>query len=197
MQALLRYALVATPLAVLMFLALAGFFSSWDGHVVSHRPARVEDPAVFTVLIVTDDGDGTEHDWPADLVRTLDLDIDPTGTPPRTVPDDAAATSKSRFAMHFTLTPPDGPTRVQPTLQASALYIPVLAWLVGLFLHNMWLSGSPFSLERRETVLPEGNLDPSRDRAGSGGSGSGGGPRTRGRQGPPPPKPRRGRGRRR
>ncbi|MCA9570712.1 MAG: hypothetical protein KC656_22885, partial [Myxococcales bacterium] len=62
MHPLLRYVLVGTPLAVLVFLGLSNFFTQWDGHAVSRRPAPSDDPAVFTVLVVTDDETTTEVD---------------------------------------------------------------------------------------------------------------------------------------
>lgn len=191
MHPMLRYLLFATPIAALIFLTLSAFFTGWEGHVVSFRPAAVEDPAVLTVLIVTDEGDGTEADWPADVVRDLNLRVDPTGTPPNKVPEDAATTLKSAFNLHFTVTPTEGGTVVVRTTSGRALSAAFVAWLLGIFLHNMWLSGSPFSFEPREHELPAPLAS---------GSSSGGGqvakapPRSR--KGPPPPRPRRGQGRR-
>ena len=60
--------------------------------MVSFRPSAVEDPAVLTVLIVTDEGGRTEADWPSDIVRELRLDVDATGTPPNKLPEDAPIT---------------------------------------------------------------------------------------------------------
>ncbi len=192
MNGLVRYLLVGTPLAVLMFFVLAGFFDAWSGKAVSHRPARVEDPATLRVLVVDEDRNTTEWDWPADLVRSLSLETDRTGVPPTKLPEEAPSTLKTRFSLFFTVTPVDGESRIQPTTSARSLSVAALAWLLGLFLNNMWLSGSPFSFVPRETIVP--NLAPE-------GGGSRGGapppPRNRGRQGPPPGKPRKGQGRRR
>ena len=192
MHPIVRYVLIATPLCVLLFLALASFFTSWEGHVVSHRPAPSEDPAVYTVLIVTEDGDGLESDWPAELVRGLDLQIDPTGTPPNKIPEEAARTRKAPFALFFTVTPDGEESEIVSTSSARNLSVAIVAWFVGLFLFNMYRSGSPFSWEARERALPESqdaNLqmhqDPNAQR------------RAASRKGPPPPRPRRGQGRRR
>jgi hypothetical protein len=192
MHPLARYFLVATPLAVLLFLALASFFTAWEGHAVSHRPPPTEDPAVYTVLIVTEGGDAMEVDWPADVVTDLPLDVEITGTPPPTIPDDAPATRKQRFALFFTVTPDEGESRVVPTTSPRAISGAIIAWVLGLALFNMWRSGSPFSWEVRARELPT-PLDPDlqmhRDAAAE--------RRSQSRKGPPPPHRRRGQGRRR
>ncbi|MCB9682429.1 MAG: hypothetical protein H6733_13260 [Alphaproteobacteria bacterium] len=191
MHPLVRFVLVATPLGVLLFLVLAGFFTAWEGHAVSHRPAQVEDPAVYTVLIVTDDGRGLESDWPAKVVEPLGLSVDVTGVPPNKIPDTAAVTRKSRFATFFTVVPHDGESIAVSTLSARALSTAVMAYVLAFFLHNMWLSGSPFSWEIKERAVPDAPTDSpealteaQRKRA-------------RSKQGPPPPRPRVGGGRRR
>ena len=192
MHPALRYALIATPLAALLFLALSGFFAAWDGHVVSQRPAGSEDPAVFTVLIVTDPSTYTEADWPAELVSDLNLRVDPTGTPPNEIPADAAYTSKSRFQLYYTLAPAEGDTQVIYTTNARGLSAALLAWIAGFFGFNMWRSGSPFSWEAREHVLPElldNQAGPTQDPQVAA--------RAAHKKTKPPPKRRRGQGRRR
>lgn len=190
MHPLLRYALVGTPLALLVFLGLSDFATRWDGHVVSQRPAGAEDPAVLTVLVVDAEGEGTEVDWPAAVVRPLDLAIDPTGTPPNKIPETAATTSKDRFTFQFTVTPAEGEARVVPTTSARAVSLAVLAWVMGLALFNLMRSGSPWSWEARRLELPPPQPGSTQVPAAPTG------PRIP-QHGPPPPKRRRGGGRRR
>lgn len=191
MHPLVRYALIVTPVSVLVFLVLSGFFDAWHGRVVSYRPSPSEEPAVLQVLVVAPDRTYSEHAWPADLVRDLTLPPNPSGVPSVKVEPEGPETTKNRFALSFDVSPAEGPTRRQPTTSARALSSAVLLWLLGLALHNMYLSGSPFSWAPRTRELPEtsprtGEIPQAAQRR-----------RTRGRPGPPPPKPRRGQGRRR
>jgi hypothetical protein len=194
MHPLLRYALLATPLAALVFLWSADFFTTWSGQVVSVRAATTVDAPVLRVLVVEEDRSYYEIDWPKAVVDPLDLDVDNTGVPRTKLPEDAPTTSKDRFSLSFTVTPNEGATKVVPTTSARALSLAFVTWLLGLFLHNMWLSGSPWSWERREFELPKNQEQ-----------GTSGQPqedpqaakRARSRKGPPPARKRRGAGRRR
>lgn len=190
MHPLLRYVLIATPLSALVFYALAGGFASWDGRVTSFRPSAVEDPAVLTVLVVDDAGDGTEVDWPADLVGSLKLKADPTGTPPNDIPENAPYTQKLPFTLFYTLKAGDDDAVSHPIRLAQPISVAVLVWVVGFLLFNMWRSGSPFSWEDRNSELPppmpsgQGQAAPAP-------------PAARSKKGPPPPRRRTGGGRRR
>jgi hypothetical protein len=185
MHPLLRYVVVATPLAVLLALALSGFFTAWDGRAIQARPAAAPEAPTRAVLVLADDGSYTEHAWPADLVQRLDLRSDVTGVPPNKPPEDAPRTLKSRFQVFFTVVPDGGASEAVPTLTARALSGAVLAWVLGLALFNMGRSGSPFSWERVERVLPTpepaaGVVPPPPAAA------------ARPQKGPPPPKRRKG-----
>lgn len=212
MHPLFRYTLIATPLAVLLFLLMSGIHQSWDGHVVSYRPFPEQGSATRQVLIVDDDFGGTEATWPVEAVTGLELQVDPTATPPLRIPDTAATTRKDFGSLWFTVTPPAEPDpeeeagdeassetsaappaeRVLPTYSARTLSMAALMWLFGLAVHNMLRSGSPFSWERGDLSLPP-LPGPTGQPATSGASQS----QPRSRKGPPPPKPRRGGGRRR
>lgn len=189
---LVRYVLVATPAAVLVFLLLCDLHRGWSGTVVSRRPLVSETATTQTVLIVDNDGDGVEATWPLTATEGADLVIDPTGTPPLRLPEGAPRTFKPRGALWFTVTLDDGTERTVPTTNPRALSLAVLLWLVGLAVHNMLRSGSPFSWSPGDLDLPapqpasgQPAPDPSPSAA------------PRSRKGPPPPKPRRGGGRRR
>lgn len=186
MHPLLRYVLVATPLAVLVFLGASDIHRAWDGHVVSHRPVPEQGSATRTVLIVNEAREGTEATWPADAVEGLPLQVDPTGTPPLRTPEGAARTTKARWGLWFTVTPADGAARVVPTYSARSLSLAALLWMLGLAIHNMLRSGSPFAWEPRDLDLPElqdgtGQVTPTAPSR-----------KPRSRKTAPPPKPRRG-----
>lgn len=192
MHPLLRYMLIATPLAVLVFLWSANFFTSWTGHAVSFRPTQIEDAPVLKVMILDSDRNGFEVDWPSEVVDPLKLKTDRTGVPPNSAPEGAPETMKTPFSLTFSITPAEGEVQWVPTTSPRSLSVAALMWMAGLFLHNMWLSGSPFSWERRELELPEtqkptGATQPDAKAAA----------RARSKQGPPPNKRRRGQGRRR
>jgi hypothetical protein len=191
MNGFLRYFLVATPICVIVFLTLSFFFTTWHGRVISFRPVQAEDPVMLRVLIVTDERETTEVDWPAQLVRDLNLPADNTGVPPSTLPADAATTYKDRFSLSFNVLKEGEPARDVSTLAAQPFYTTVLLWLIGLFVHNMWLSGSPWSFTPAEHQLPAPMPD---------GRGQVPAPpppaKPQSKQGPPPPRPRKGKGRR-
>jgi hypothetical protein len=184
MHPLLRYLLVATTLCLLLFLGLGGFFTSWDGHVVSRRPSAPGAHALDTVLIVTADGNNTEVTWPADTVAALDLPIDAHGTGPARLPKNAAPTHKSRFGFHFTVSADDGAILAHTPVRRAAI-VAVLAWIVLLVGANVLRSGSPLSFEPRAqpSTAPDAMAPapaPPTSRA------------SKSRPGPPPRKPRRG-----
>lgn len=193
MHPLLRHLLVATPLCAVVFLVSSGFFTSWSGEAVSHRPPPVDtDPAVRRVLVVAADGSHGEHDWPKEVVETHVPRTDPTGIPPSTLPDGLARTNKDRFALFFTVTPETGESVVVPTTSPRALGLALIAGALAVLGLNMVRSGSPFSWAPRGVSLPEAQpralqVPQAPDAAG----------RRRSEPGPPPPKPRRGGGRRR
>jgi hypothetical protein len=184
-----RYALAATPISLLVFLYLSSFFTTWGGQVISFRPSQVEEPAVLSILIVTDDRTEKELLWPAELVSSLQVPANITGIPPVTLPEDGPVTTKSPFTLQFEITQKDQPKKVVSTLSARALYSAVLLWVLGFFLNNMRISGSPWSFTPSAFKLP-----PPMPTGGNNGEGPGQGSTSR--KGPPPGKRRRGQGRR-
>jgi len=196
MNALVRFTLVATPLAGLLFLGQAGFSDAWSGKAISYKPSRAAEPAVLPVLLLGDDPEGTIVTWPAEVVRDLARPMEALQIPPRTAPEDAATAAKNRFDLHFTVTKADGESEVVPTTSARGLSMAVLAWVLALALHNMYLSGSPFSWEYRPPQPGEPGPGGSGSDGSSSGAGNGRSRASRSRKGPPPPKRRRGKGRR-
>jgi len=156
--------------------------------VVSVRPSSTPDPDTFRVLIVEEDGRTLERGWPARVVLPLDLPVDPLALPPPSLPEAAARTMKSRFALHFLVRGPKaGDWQVVPTTSPRALGLGVLTGIVALFLRNMIVSGSPLAIAPRGVWLPPALPRPGMPAAQQ---------RRISRQGPPPARPRPGRGRR-
>jgi hypothetical protein len=194
MHPLLRHLLVATPLCAVVFLVSSGFFTSWSGRAVSHRPPPPDtDPVVRRVLVVAEDRTHGEHDWPKEVVEAHVPTADASGIPPSKLPDGLARTRKDSFALFFTVTPDEGPSVVVPTTSPRSVGLAALAGVLAVLGLNMVRSGSPFSWEPRGVELPRTlpralEVPPT--------PGTLGRPR-RAEPGPPPPKPRRGGGRRR
>lgn len=183
--------------AVLVFLGVSDFFTAWHGKVVSSAPAHSDDARVLTVRIVGPDRAVIQRDWPADLVRQLEVPVDRVDVPPPTIPDDRPDTHKDRFTLSYRLTMGEGAEAhdvTLPTTSPRGLGIAALVFGVLLAGRNMVYAGSPIAIRRQGVYLP-----PAQDPAGvpvrgnDGGKGRG---KARGRKGPPPSKRRRGRGRR-
>lgn len=191
-----RYALVASPVCILIFLWLAGFFAAWEGAAVGRRPAAGDDASAVSVVIVTDDGQVTEAPFPTPLAQRLELPVfrmDLVGTTP---PKDAPRTSKSMFSLHFLVTPPGGHAEVQPSATPSAVLWPALLFLLGFLVHNVVISGLPWQwVPRTPEEIAATNPEPSPESAHPEGGGAHGPPppvpASRSHYGPPPKKRRR------
>lgn len=177
----LRYSLVGVPVAALVFLLVARFFTVWDGYAVGMRPLQSEEPSAYAVLIVDDQGNEKVIQWPADLAEGRNIPTTPYLVPPPRIPDDAPHTQKTRFTLHFLIQNAEGAHQIHPTTTPAALALAVLAWLLGLLLRNAIYAGNPFDFSTRRTTLPR-PLPAAGQVAGN--------PTTRSKQGPPPPKPR-------
>ncbi len=153
-RSLLGFALWGTPLSALAFLAVAQFFTSWSGHVVSAWPAP-EDAQVQRVLLVDEDRDEHALAWPAELVRELDLPLDASGIAPVTLPEGAHHTVKSPFRLYFSVESGDGHETVY-TSSPRALGVGLMVWFLALAIRNMVVAGSPLQLTPRPTRLPQG-----------------------------------------
>ncbi len=175
---LLTYAAAGTPVAVLVFLFFAGFFTSWSGVVVGQRPVADDaDPPTRMVIIEAADGAVTERAWPKDLVERLKPPLNNTGVPPLDTPDGAAITTKSRFTLTFAVTPAGGDTELMGSATPGSLGIAILVWFLGLLARNMYVSGSPIELHpgqrRLQQLAAAGQVAPRTSV-------------TRGKKGPPP-----------
>lgn len=185
-RALLFFLIPWAAACLLVFLAVSDFFASWQGQVVSARPATSEDPAVYQVLVVGDEG-SREVTWPAEVVRPLGLPVDPLALPPVRIPPERPQTSKLRFQLHFLVQDPADPEggtwQTVPTTSPRGLGLAVVVFLLGLGVRNMIRSGSPASIKERDAYLP-----PEQASAGTPAPRSQGRPQKR----PPPGKPKRG-----
>jgi hypothetical protein len=186
----LLVSVAASALAAgVVFLLASDGLGTWNGHAVSVRPSATPEPATFRVLIVGEDGRAIERDWPADLVLSLGLPVDDMALPPATIPEAAARTTKSRFALHTIVRAAGSEEwQVVPTTSPRSLGVAVLVGFVVLFLRNMMVSGSPFALTAQGSwqppaALPKPGTPVAQKQRIS-------------KQGPPPAGPRTGRGRR-
>lgn len=128
---------------------------------------------MYTVLIVDQDGSTMEQKWSAEAVERLVLPVDPFAMPPKDI-SDRPKTKKGAYSFSYSAQPaikidvPDaGDDEAQAdgadeqllpepewtsyaTTSPQALALGLFAWVIGLGLRNMMLSGSPFDLTRRE-----------------------------------------------
>jgi len=187
-RAVLTYSLFGVPLAALVFLLSASFFTAWDGYAVAARPLGAERsiPIAYEVLVVDDAGDERVLRWSTPVVEGRFIELANVLAAPPAIPDTAPHTSKSRFTLHYLVERDTGGHDLIPTTSPQSLGLALLVWLLGLAIRNMVMSGSPLSFESRPTVLPAA-LPPSGRVADNVVSKS--------KQGPPPPRPRKGRGR--
>ena len=151
MRALLLWVATLVPLTLGVFLFSSGFFLEWRGVLTSTRPARAEDPATYTVLIVDNDGSETERELPAALVESLDLPVNSFGIAPPTLDPELPRTVKSRFQLQYNVTLADGSTRSIPTTTPESVGVAMLFFLLGLFGQNPSLLFQLFSGHIRVT----------------------------------------------
>lgn len=157
LRPLATYSAIGLPLALLVFLWTSSFFVAWSGTAASWVPLGEGEPSWYRVLIVTPSGEEVRSDWPAEEVGDLALPIDRYAIAPMPIPDDLPTTRKRRFTLSFTVAPPDGAPRTVPTTSPSAAALAALAFLLGLALRNMYVSGLPWGFfpEDRHRVLPQ------------------------------------------
>ena len=96
LRVILRYALVATPVAVLVFLIAGRFFVSWDGHIVAVRPMTSPDPTHLQVLILAVDRSEQVVQWPIEVLEGRDVPMTGILAPPPKIPDTAPHTRSLR-----------------------------------------------------------------------------------------------------
>lgn len=171
------FALFAAGVSVVLFLAVAGLFSSWNG-VVTATAAPI-DGARTPVWVYLGEGDLKKMNWPSEAVSNLGLRVDPNGMVPAPLPDDLPSTSKSRFSLSFIVTDAERRAQIYPTLSVQALSAAALCFIVLLLGRNMVVAGSPARITPRPLELPKaqppaGQVAPQR--------------KTRPKKGPPPPR---------
>lgn len=187
MKGILLYFGIATPLAVLIFLTLSQYFSSWNGHVASVFPAPTPEATIRRVLIVDRGGARFEMSWAPEKLEGLELPVDALGIPPKDL-SDRPKTQKSRYTLEYRLSTEEDVWVSHPTTTPQNLGIALGLLLVGFLVRNMIVAGSPFEVAPRarhkvtEQVAAGTVSQPQR--------------RARGQKGPPPPKRRKGKGRR-
>lgn len=191
-RALLLYIVVQTAVVAVIFLLVAGFFAKWDGRAVGVLTPRSDDPSVYEVVIVQEDGSVKQRTMPAYVVQTMRLPVLAIPIAPDPLPDDALRTRKAQFQLNYlTQTLPEGatePTWVSiPTTTPQAIGLALVIWFVGLAIRNMAYAGSPVAIERQRAFLPKAQTQ----------AGSVADTSNRGRKTRPPPKASRGPRRRR
>jgi len=153
-RALLFYAVIGTPIAVLVFLAATQFFAAWDGYAVGMLPLRSEDNDAYRVLVVEEDGTEYQFRWPKEIAEGLGIPLTTVLAPPPRIPEDSPHTRKSRFTLHYLVQAPGGGHRIVPTTSPHALALAALVWVIGLFARNMIVAGSPLAWAPQPTTLP-------------------------------------------
>lgn len=191
LRSFLLFATGWIPVSVGLFLLISGFFTAWEGQVVSVRNADPELPKL-QVLVVTDETEFERH-WPRWALEDLDLRIDPRALPSKPLPEGLPTTVKERFTLSFTLTSEQG-VRTLSTATPQTLGLALFAFVFGLLGRNMLVAGNPFSLEPRGVELVKAQAQAGNVAPPAGGKQKA---KRKGRKGPPPPKRRRGSGRRR
>lgn len=177
------------PVVVLVFLASSDFFHSWQGHVVAVQSWEGEAPLTWTALVVEEDGDDFVRDFPAEALRGRRLPAGRRLVPPRTIPEEAARTSKSNYTLNYLVEDAQGTLQSHPTPTPGSLGLALFTGLLLTGLFNMLVSGSPLSFRRQLNPLPKALPEAGRPAKGP--------PLERPKKGPPPSRRRKGKGRRR
>jgi len=183
--------LIALPLAILGFLGFGGFFHSYEGTAVAHRPVAGSDGVddeVRRFILEREDQSWFEVVLPVEAFDGRDLPISPTGAPPREIPEGAPEVYKARFTLHVRIGGVPWPTASGLDLVLPFAFLMLVA--VG---RNLAVTGSAFQVvPTRKDSMPVPIQTPHGQLAKGPGGASGG--KQRGKKGPPPP---RGRGKKR
>lgn len=155
LRLLLRDTLATGLLAVLFFLWVSSFFTAWSGHAVSVRASQDDRPSAYRVLIIEENENEIEVDWPAEVVEGRGLPINNLAIPPADIPEERPQTRKSRFQLVFYVENEEGVNDVVATTSPRGLGLTFIVWALMIALRNMLMSGSPLDYERRERILPE------------------------------------------
>lgn len=172
-------------LCTLVFLFVCDFFSSYSATAVSSDRYDVATAKSVPVFLATDEGTVFHRTWSLKLVQQADLPVRPN-PPASAAPENGYIVKKDAYALYYRVISPDSVVIIVPTTTPSALAVAVLVALILLFLRNMYVSGSPFHIQKRpkkrlKKLAPQGQVASVR---------RGGG------KGPPPRRKQKGRGRR-
>lgn len=185
-RALLIYTVIATPIAVLVFLASARFFAAWDGQIVGMQAIGTGRPNAYEVLLMAPSEPPHEVKLAADVVEGRGIPISEVLAPPPTLPAGALHTKKSRFSLSYQIEEKGGGFDTIPTTRPTSLALAVAVWILGLMVRNVIVAGSPFAMVPGPKPAPRQipTMDEIEERKAR-----------RSKKGPPPPRPHRGRGR--
>ena len=188
-----RYTLLASPLCILFFLWLAGFFAAWEGRAVGQRPSGEGSSALVPMVIVTEAGDTTEVGVPRGAVASYALPTFTGAVVSNAALQAAPETEKRRFTFLFRMKVADGAEAWHATTTPNALGLAVVMFFAGFFLHNISISGVPWRWE--PTARASTGAEPGDDAPDDGEAARAPGdappppvPAARSRYGPPPKK---------
>jgi hypothetical protein len=176
---------IGIAVAIGCFLVVSGFFTHWDGMVISRRPPPpdLDDPPPLTRVLVVEGSARRELDWPTDVADALKLPVDPFATPAD--PALGPRTTKPRLSLSFTV---EGVPDPVGTPTPMGVGIAVLAGLLAVAARNAWVGAAPWVFVPREPTrlapMPKSGAPAPMAQA------------SRSQPGPPPSRPRAGRGRR-
>ena len=173
-------------ICALLFLVICDFFGAYRATAVSTDPYDVNETKVVQVHLFDQQDNHFERTWSLKLAKEADLPVN--GRPnSKTFNEDGPIVQKDRYTLSYSVKLGPDQTIVVPTTTPYALAVVVLLAGLLLFLRNMYIAGSPFSIQKRDhkplkQLAPSGQ--PARNRRSS-------------RKGPPPKRGRKGQGRRR
>jgi hypothetical protein len=148
----LTHTLAGLPVVVFAFLLFGGFFNSWRGTVVNHRPfVDIEEPDVSRVLLVDDEGEPFTLQWPVELIAKLELEETVDPYPPVELPDGLFTAEKKLFQLHFVVARKGNAELVATTSPLTLAYTLLVA-LALLMLRNGFVSGNPLRITPNDDV---------------------------------------------
>ena len=180
------FVLANLVLCTLVFLFICDFFGAYRATAVSTDPYDVNETKVVQVHLFDQEDTRFERSWTIKLVKEAELPVN--GRPnSKSFNEKGPIVQKNRYALSYKVLLGPDRTVIVPTTTPYALAVVVLLAGLLVFLRNMYISGSPFSIQKRahkplKKLAPAGQ--PARNRRG-------------GRKGPPPKRGRKGQGRRR
>ena len=177
---------IGALIALLAFLVAGGFFDSYHGVAVGHRPLQGSDGVgdeVKRFVLDHPSGGWSEVVLPVEAFADHTLPLTPRGVPPVEIPDDAPTVSKELFSLAATVN-----GEPVSTSGVGDAVLPMLFLLVLALGRNVVITGSPFRMvPSPDQALPIPVEPPKREPKEDG-------PRRRRskpKKGPPPPNRRR------